>query len=106
MPVAGEDAVSAAALRERPFHQRVALVRAEVVAGEDAAGAGDNRDLLAAGLEAVTSLFHQLAERRNTHQRGARCAGQGHGNSPSWYFLKYFLANSISLPLAFPNKKL
>src|SRR3546814_6899564 len=64
MPVAGEDAVSAAALRERPFHQRVALVRAAVVAGEDAAGAGENRDLLAARLEEVTSLFHQ--DRKST----------------------------------------
>src|SRR3546814_19484008 len=72
MPVAGEDAVSAAALRERPFHQRVALVRAAVVAGEDAAGAGENRDLLAARLDEVTSLLPQFVEQPTQHQNGKR----------------------------------
>jgi len=87
---------SCPACRQAALHQRIAFVRAAVVAGEDTAVAGEDRDLLAAGLEEVAALGQQDLQRRDADQRcgGFVIAfpGQGHDQSPASYFRKDYLS--------------
>ena len=73
VPVAGEDAAPAIRpLGELALHQGIALVRAAVVASIDAGLAGEDGDLLAAGLEELTALFPQRLQRTDMNAVAAR----------------------------------
>ena len=64
MPVAGQDAAPGQAA----LHQRIALVRAAVVAGKDALLAVEQRDLLASDLDQAAALRLQGFQRSDVNQ--------------------------------------